>query len=73
MKEAKLEIERIRGALWELHERLEADEIDAEEADARTGVLDSLTELVGLELHAEHRSWEGQPGRSAPVRNWDGG
>ncbi len=43
------ELDDIRRALWELLLEIKADEIDAEAAEAATGVLDSLAGLVRLE------------------------
>lgn len=50
------EIERIRTKLWDVLDRLEDEELDEEEAEARVGVLDSLVELLRVERMSKERT-----------------
>jgi hypothetical protein len=49
------EIDRIREALWEIHDALKEENLDSEDAEAMISVLDSLADLVRIEQQGGHR------------------
>jgi hypothetical protein len=68
----RLELARVRTELWDLYDELRAQEVDAEEAGARCSVLDSLSELLRVELEGE-RAARGPHERDEQKRTPKGG